>query len=161
MNDLIPYIPSSIRDSLASLSFFSAEISLILGFLLVILADLFFSKRYSQLSFILTLFTLLLAAYQSSAFLKIESTPLFGGMIVIDHLSILFKLLFCLASILFVLFVRFNRACSPSLGRLSRLLDQAITGAGLRLIYQTIRGQPLALGACPVGAGVRFNQIAG
>lgn len=110
MNDLIPYIPSSIRDSLASLSFFSAELSLVLGFLFVILADLFFSKRYPQLSFILTFLTLLLAAYQSSGFLKIESTPLFGGMIIMDHLSILFKLLFCLASILFVLFIRFNRA---------------------------------------------------
>ena len=110
MNDLIPYIPSSIRDSLASLTFFSAEISLVMGFLLVILADLFFSKRYSQLSFILTLLTLLLVAYQSIGFLKIESTPMFGGMIIMDHLSILFKLLFCLASILFVLFIRFNRA---------------------------------------------------
>ncbi|HQS51729.1 MAG TPA: NADH-quinone oxidoreductase subunit N, partial [Daejeonella sp.] len=105
MNDLIPYIPSSIRDSLASLSFFSAEISLVLGFLLVILADLFFRKRYPQLSFILTLFTLLLVAYQSSGFLKIDSIPLFGGMIIMDHLSILFKLLFCLASI----FIWFNR----------------------------------------------------
>lgn len=77
---------------------------------MVILADLFFSKRYSQLSFILTLFTLLLVSYQSSRFLQIDSTPLFGGMIIIDHLSVLFKLLFCLASILFVLFIRFNRA---------------------------------------------------
>jgi NADH-quinone oxidoreductase subunit N len=110
MNDLIPYIPLSIRDSLASLPFFSAEISLVLGFLLVILADLFFSKRYPQLSFILALLTLLLTAYQSYGFLKIESTPLFGGMVMIDHLSVLFKLLFCLASILFVLFIRFNRA---------------------------------------------------
>jgi hypothetical protein len=65
MNDLIPYIPLSIRDSLTSLPFFSAEISLVLGFLLVILADLFFSKRYPQLSFILALLTLLLTAYQS------------------------------------------------------------------------------------------------
>jgi len=110
MNDLIPYLPSAIRDSLASLSFFYAEITLVLGFLLVILADLFFSKRYPQLSFILTLFTLLLVSYQSSRFLQIESTPLFGGMIILDHLSILFKLLFCLASILFIWFIRFNRA---------------------------------------------------
>jgi NADH-quinone oxidoreductase subunit N len=93
-----------------SLPFFSAEISLVLGFLLVILTDLFFSKRYPQLSFILALLTLLLTAYQSYGFLKIESTPLFGGMVMIDHLSVLFKLLFCLASILFVLFIRFNRA---------------------------------------------------
>jgi len=109
MNDLIPYIPLSIRDSLASLTFFRAEISLILGFLLVILADLFFTKRYPQLSFILALLTLLLVSYQSIGFLKVESTLLFGGMLITDHLSILFKLLFCLASILFVLFIRFNR----------------------------------------------------
>ncbi|MDP3470196.1 MAG: NADH-quinone oxidoreductase subunit N [Daejeonella sp.] len=110
MNDLIPYISSSIRDSLASLNFFRAEISLVMGFLVVILSDLFFSKRYPQLSFILTLSTLVLVAYQSSGFLKMVSTPLFGGMIIMDHLAILFKLLFCLASILFVLFIRFNRA---------------------------------------------------
>jgi hypothetical protein len=52
MDDLIPYIPMSIKDSLSSLPFLSAELCLIIGFILVILADLFFSKRYPQLSFI-------------------------------------------------------------------------------------------------------------
>jgi NADH-quinone oxidoreductase subunit N len=110
MDELIPYIPLSIRDSLSSLPFLSAELCLVLGFLLVILADLFFSKRYPQLSFIVVFFTLILEIYLNGSFLKIDSTPLFGGMIILNHLSVLFKLLFSLASILFVLFIRFNKA---------------------------------------------------
>jgi len=110
MKDLIPYIPLSIRDSLSSLPFLSSELCLITGFLLVILADLFFSKRYPQISFIIVVFTLILACYLNSSFLKIDNKLLFGGMIILDHLSVLFKFLFSLASILFVFFVRFNKA---------------------------------------------------
>ncbi|MFA6944766.1 MAG: NADH-quinone oxidoreductase subunit N [Pedobacter sp.] len=110
MNDFIPYLSPSIRDSIAGLSFIHSEMSLVLGFLLVILADLFFGKKYPQLSFVLTLSTLLLVAFQSFGLLHISSTSLFGGMIIIDHLSLLFKLLFCLSSILFLLFIRFNQS---------------------------------------------------
>ena len=110
MDDLIPYIPMSIKDSLSSLPFLSAELCLIIGFILVILADLFFSKRYPQLSFISVFITLILGIYLNAGFLKIDNTPLFGGMIILNHLSVLFKLLFSLSSILFVLFIRFNKA---------------------------------------------------
>lgn len=110
MNDFIPFLPDWINDSILSISYIYPEISLIIGFLLVILADLFLAKRFPQLSFILALLTLVLVTYQTAGSLHISSVSLFGGMIILDHLAVLFKLLFCLSSVLFVLFIRFNRS---------------------------------------------------
>jgi NADH-quinone oxidoreductase subunit N len=110
MNEYLPLISSSINDTIASLTYFQSEATLVIGFLLVILSDLFLSKRFSQLSFGLTLGVLLIVLVQSFAFLNVENTPLFGGMVIMDHLSILFKILFCLVSLLFVLFIRYNRS---------------------------------------------------
>lgn len=110
MNEFIPFISSSINDTIASLSYFQSEVTLVAGFLLVILSDLFLSKKYPQLSFGLTIGILLIVMLQSFGLLQIESTSLFGGMVILDHLSVLFKILFCLVSLLFVLFVRYNRS---------------------------------------------------
>lgn len=110
MNDFIPYITSSINDTIGSLRYFQSEMFLILGFLIVIISDLFLSKRYPQLSFIITSGTLILVTVLNYGLLNITAIPIFGGMIILDHLAVLFKLLFCLVSILFVLFVRFNRS---------------------------------------------------
>lgn len=110
MKEFIPYISSSIDDTIASLTYFHAEVFLILGFLLVILADLFLSKKYPQICFSLTLLTLLVITIENFGLLHIPGIQLFGGMIVLDHLAVLFKLLFCFASLLFVLFIRFNRS---------------------------------------------------
>lgn len=109
MDQFIPLISSSINDTIASLSYFESEVALIVGFLLVILADLFLSKKFPQLSFGLTMGIILLVFVYNFSLLNIEPRVLFGGMIVLNHLSILFKLLFCLVSMLFILFIRFNK----------------------------------------------------
>jgi len=110
MNEYLHLISSSINDTIASLRYFQSEATLVLGFLLVVLSDLFLSKRFSQLSFGLTIGVVLIVMVQSFAFLNVENIPLFGGMVIMDHLSILFKILFCLVSLLFVLFIRYNRS---------------------------------------------------
>jgi len=109
MNEYLPFISSSINDTIASLSYFQCEVTLVVGFLLVILSDLFLSKKFPQLSFGLTIGIVLIVMVQSFELLNIENTHLFGGMVIMDHLSILFKILFCLVSLLFVLFIRYNR----------------------------------------------------
>lgn len=108
MNDLISLISSSINDTLASLSHFYAEIILAAGFLLVILADLFLSRRFTQLCFLISLSTLLLLGVQSVILLNTKTVFLFGGMLKLDHTAILFKLLFCFSSLLFAIFIRYN-----------------------------------------------------
>ena len=110
MNEYLPLISSSINDTIASFTYFKSEVTLVLGFLLVILSDLFLSKKFPHVSFGLTIGIVLSVMAQSFTFLNIEITPLFGGMLIMDHLSILFKILFCLVSLLFVLFIRYNRS---------------------------------------------------
>jgi NADH-quinone oxidoreductase subunit N len=110
MNEYIPFISSSISDTIASLSYFQSEATLVAGFLLVIFSDLFFSKKNPQLSFGLTIGILLIVMLQNFWQLSTVNTTLFGGMVILDHLSALFKILFCLVSVLFVLFVRYNRS---------------------------------------------------
>lgn len=109
MDQFIPLISSSINDTIASLSYFESEVILIIGFLTVILSDLFLSKKLPQLSFGLTMGILLLVFTNNFSLLNIEPKVLFGGMLILNHLSVLFKILFCLVSVLFVLFIRFNK----------------------------------------------------
>jgi NADH-quinone oxidoreductase subunit N len=109
MDQFIPLISSSINDTIASLSYFESEVVLIIGFLTVILADLFLSKKFPQLCFDLAIGIVLLVFVHSFSLLNVEPKVLFGGMLILNHLSILFKILFCLVSILFVLFIRFNK----------------------------------------------------
>lgn len=110
MKDFLPLISSSINDTLASLAYFESEIVLVAGFLLVILCDLFLSKKLPQLSFGLSIAIVLIVLVQSFTLLNLNPQVLFGGMIVLDHLSVLFKILFCLVSLVFILFIRLNKS---------------------------------------------------
>lgn len=109
MDQFIPLISSSINDTIASLSYFESEVVLIIGFLTVILGDLFLSKKFPQLCFGLAMGIVLLVFVHSFSLLNVEPKVLFGGMLILNHLSILFKILFCLVSLLFVLFIRYNK----------------------------------------------------
>jgi NADH-quinone oxidoreductase subunit N len=110
MVEFIPFISSSINDTLASLAYLESEIALVAGFLLVIILDLFFSKKLPQLSFGLSTAIVLIVLVQNFTLLNLNPQVLFGGMIVLDHLSVLFKILFCLVSLIFLLFIRFNKS---------------------------------------------------
>ena len=109
MDQFISLISASINDTIASLSYFESEVALIAGFLTVILADLFLSKKFPQLCFGLTMAIVLIVFARSFSLLNVEPKVLFGGMLVLNHLSILFKMLFCLVSLLFILFIRYNK----------------------------------------------------
>lgn len=109
MKDYLPAISSSINNTIGSLNFFLPEVALVIGFLLVIIADLFLSRKSPQLCFFLTLITLLIAVFFNFKALDSVSMPIFGGMIRIDHQAVLFKLIICAAIILFVVFVRYNK----------------------------------------------------
>ncbi len=110
MNDFLPHITASIDDTLASLVYFYPELWLTAGFLLVIISDLFLSSRYGQLTFWLSL--LVIAGEAVICFGMLGSPPvsLFGGMIVLDKLAQLIKILLCFVSLIFVFFVRYNKA---------------------------------------------------
>ena len=164
MNDFIPYISSSINDTIASLAYFHPEVLLVLGFMAVILADLFLSKKVPQLSFILTLITLIAVTALNFRILNAPSVQLFGGMIVLDHLAVLFKLLFCLVSILFLLFIRFNRQLqdhSKGTGDLSAILLAVHLGLNLMAMSANLLMIYLSLEMVSVGSYLMVGYLSG
>lgn len=134
MNKLIPFISSSINDTLLSLSHFYGELIIVAGFLLVIIADLFLSKRFTQLCFGITVFTLVLFGVHSAGLLNTDPVILFGGMLRLDHAAILFKLLFCFSALLFAFFIRYHAPLQNHLkgtGDLFAVLLATILGMNL------------------------------
>ncbi|MGB4010913.1 MAG: hypothetical protein WBL16_08050, partial [Zwartia sp.] len=155
MNDYSPFISSSINDTIGSLYPFYSELLLIIGFLLVILADLFFSKKYPQYTYVLTLLTLLATGVLNFQRMDQEPVPLFGGMIVLDHLAVLFKILFCFIGILFVLFVRYHKALqdhSKGIGDLFSILLALQLGLNLMVMSQNLLMAYLSLEMVSVGS---------
>ena len=108
MNEFLPLIQSSIDNSITSLNYFQPELALIICFLVVVISDLFFSEKYPQLTFLLSIVSVLLTAALTINQYYSEPISLFSGTISITQLSVFFKLLFCLVNLLFFVFVRFN-----------------------------------------------------
>ncbi len=105
MNEFIQFISISIDDTIRSISSFYPEVVLVIGFIIVILADLFLSKRFPHLPFRLTILILTVSIVANFNMLGQTPVQLFGGMILLDHLAVLFKIIFSFISILFVLFI--------------------------------------------------------
>lgn len=162
MNDYAPFISSSINDTISSLYPFYSELVLVIGFLLVILADLFLSKRYPQLTFVLALLILLSTGVLNFQRMGQESEQLFGGMIVLDHLAVLFKILFCFISILFVLFVRYHKALqdhSKGTGDLFSILLALQLGLNLMVMSQNLLMAYLSLEMVSVGSYLMVGYL--
>lgn len=162
MNDFVPYISLSINETIKSIVFFYPEITLVGGFLLVILADLFFSKRSPQLPFMLALLTLLFAGILNFGMLGKAPVQLFGGMIVLDHLAVLFKLVFCFASILFVLFIRYHKdlqRSSKGTGDLFSILMAVQLGLNLMVMSQNLLMIYLSLEMVSVGSYLMVGYL--
>lgn len=162
MNDYAPVISSSINDTISSLYPFYSELLLVIGFLLVILADLFFSKKYPQVTFVITLLTVVLTGVLNFQRLGQEPVQLFGGMIVLDHLAVLFKILFCFISILFVLFVRYHKALqdhSKGIGDLFSILLALQLGLNLMVMSQNLLMAYLSLEMVSVGSYLMVGYL--
>ncbi|HEX2524585.1 MAG TPA: hypothetical protein VHP35_20935 [Terriglobia bacterium] len=92
-----------ILDNLQSLKFFLPELTLTVGILLVILCDISLKGLRVRLNPILTVFTLILAAYYTFQLQDTTAASLFHGMIAIDSFAQFFKLFLLLAAVLVVL----------------------------------------------------------
>ncbi|MSO22869.1 MAG: NADH-quinone oxidoreductase subunit N, partial [Acidobacteria bacterium] len=92
-----------ILDNLHSLKFFFPELTLTAGILLVILCDITLKGLRNRLNPLLTLFTLVLAAYYTFQLNHAASASLFHGMLAIDGFAQFFKLFLLLAAVLVVL----------------------------------------------------------
>lgn len=162
MLDFISHISNSINDTLSSLSYFKSEMTLILGILLLILGDLFFSKKYPQLSFALSIITVLIVLLQGLSHLHLKPQTLFGGMLVLDHLAVLFKILFCFVSLLFILFIRLNKSLhshSKGLGDLYSILIAVHLGLNLMAMSSNLLMLFIALEMVSLGSYLMVAYI--
>lgn len=110
MKEFLPHITVSVNDTLDSLDHFYPELWLVAGFLLLILTDLFLSGKYRLATFWLSLFVIAGEGIICFKMLGSQPVSLFGGMIVLDRLAQLVKILLCFVSLVFVFFVRYNKA---------------------------------------------------
>ena len=92
-----------ILDNLHSLQFFLPELILTVGMLVVILCDITLKGLRNRLNPILTVFTLVLAAYYTFQLNDAAAASLFHGMLAIDSFAQFFKLFLLLAAVLVVL----------------------------------------------------------
>ena len=92
-----------ILDNLHSLKFFLPELTLTVGILLVILCDISLKGLRNRLNPVLTIFTLVLAAYYTFQLDQTAPASLFHGMLAIDGFAQFFKLFLLLAAVLVVL----------------------------------------------------------
>ena len=162
MNDFISYITLSINDTVRSLFSFYPEVVLVIGFLLVILADLFLAKRSPKAPFLLVILTLSFTAFLNFRMLGQDPVHLFGGMIVLDHLAVLFKLIFCFVSILFVLFVRYHKPLQDSskgTGDLFSILLAVQLGLNLMVMSQNLLMIYLSLEMVSVGSYLMVGYL--
>ena len=150
-----PNISTSIQDTVNSIPWFLPEIALSLGFLTVIIFDLFI-KKSKQVVFYTSLLTLLVSA----AFLFIQyftldgKLILFNGMFSVDHNIIGFKLITLLASVLSLLFFSLDERLkqhAKGLGDFYSIFIAAvlsmlvlISAANLLLVYISIEMLSLA-----------------
>ena len=111
MKDFLPHISELLDGVLLSLRYFLPELLLTVLFVLAILTDLFVPRKNAAPVFWIVLVGLIGVGALSYQQLDIITKPLelFHNVVVLDSLGIAFKLIFCLVSVLFVLFVKNNR----------------------------------------------------
>jgi NADH-quinone oxidoreductase subunit N len=90
-------------DNQHSLLFFLPELTLTVGMIVVILCDITLKSLRNRLNPLLTVFTLVLAAYFTFQLNHVASASLFHGMLAIDGFAQFFKLFLLLAALLVVL----------------------------------------------------------
>lgn len=150
MNEFTGQIPSLIQSIREGMPHFLPEIALIITFVCVIIAELFFPGRKSVNTFVLGL--LGMAASAGLSWLQLDSLSeplrLFHGSITIDRTAGIFKVLFSGIVVLYAFFIRANRQLQEHVkgaGDLYLLLPGVLLGlnlmamsSGLLMIYLSI-----------------------
>ena len=143
MNEYLPYLPELLSEALSGISLILPEIILVITFLLVITADLFFPGKRSDSAFGIALAGIVISAYLSfhqAGFIE-KGASLFSGSIVLDKVSIAFKLIFAFVTILFAIFIRNSSALkthNKGVGDLYMLLPAVLLGLNLMAMSSNI-----------------------
>ncbi|WP_207422451.1 NADH-quinone oxidoreductase subunit N [Desertivirga brevis] len=136
MNEYLPYLSELLSEALSGIFFILPEIALVIAFLLVIVADLFFPGKSSKNSYGIALTGIIISAvtsYQQSLSVE-KGMSLFSGSIVLDKVAISFKLIFAFVTVLFAVFIRGNSSLkkhNKGVGDLYMLLPAVLIGLNM------------------------------
>lgn len=135
MNDLLPYLSQLLQSSITGFSFLLPELVLLITFIAVILVDLFIPGKKSSAAFWVSIAgvaaSMLVGFYTN---LDVSRISLFNNTVILDSLSISFKLLFGFITLFFALFIRNNKALqlhNKGLGDLYMLLPALLIGLNM------------------------------
>lgn len=162
MKDFLPHISASIDDVLRSLPGLTPELILVAAFILVIISDLFLSRKLPQASFLVALAGLALSTAHVAFNLDVEPGALFGDMLQQSRYSQLFKLLFGISGILFILFIRLNKRLSThskGTGDLFAILMAVQLGLNLMAMSGNLLMVYLSLEMVSVGSYVMVGYL--
>ena len=149
MNEFLPYISQLLNSAISGFSFLLPELVLVLTFIFVILADLIKPGKRSSAAFWVCvcgiIVSMLVGFVQNSDIARIK---LFSNTIILDTVSISFKWIFSTVTILFTVFIRYDKLLQnhrKGVGDLYMLLPAILIGlnlmsmsASLLIIYISI-----------------------
>lgn len=149
MQEFLPYLSQLIYSGVSGFAHLIPEIILTIVFILVIVTDLFFPGKKSSAAFWVCIIGITISAV--AVYLKnpgLIRISLFNNSIIIDQLALSFKLIFSAVTILFAIFIRYNKALQnhkKGVGDLYMLLPAVLIGlnlmsmsASLLMIYISI-----------------------
>src|SRR4051812_28397908 len=107
MHDLLPYLSGQLTSILDGMTFFMPEIYLIGLFLLVLITDLIFGKSSEKLCRIVAYGGMLVVIFkdlQQLAMVLNGEHYLFGGMLLLNHTSLVFKFIIDMLAFILLLY---------------------------------------------------------
>ena len=142
MHDLLPFLPSSINNVLASIPYFMPEIYLAVLFIVVLVTDLLFGRNSQKLCRIIAFAGMLLVAqrdYQQIGLLMIGAQSsghfFFSDMLLLTHTAISFKLVIDVLAFVLLLYFEWDNKLNDDVKGLSDLYTITIGSVfGLHLM---------------------------
>jgi len=141
MNDLIPYIPAQFKNITDSLHYFIPELCLSILFLAVFITDLIAGKSNAVFCRAVALAGVLLVTFETYRQLTTLSDPhfLFNGMLLLHHVSILFKLVIDAIALLILFYLPWDKALRAHYKGLADLYSIIIASLlGLHLMTMSV-----------------------
>lgn len=135
MNEFLPYISQLLNSAISGFGYLLPEFVLVVTFIFVILADLFFPGKRSSLAYGVCIAGI--AASVVAGFIQnldIARIALFNNTLILDSVSVSFKYIFSAVTILFAVFIRYNhplQSHKKGVGDLYMLIPAVLIGLNL------------------------------
>ena len=142
MHDLLPYISYQLNTAISSVHYFMPEVYLSVLFLLVLITGLVYTRSAAAICRVVCVVGMVCVILQDGIQYLLpvdEMRPMFGGMLLLHHTSVVFKLIIDFVSLLLLLYFAWDRQLKAHKKGLSDLYAIVIASIlGLHLMVMSI-----------------------